>query len=297
MSRLFTWLGIGLLTVLGKLPYPLVARFGEGLGSLLYLFPSGRREVVRANLRLAFPDKSDAEIAELSRQSFRSVFRSFAERGIFWTGSEAQMRRWVQIDDRANLVALDGEPHILVTLHLSGVEAGAIRLTIYLRDHVGRSGASLYTKQKNALFDGFLKQARGRFGANMIARNDSVRDIIRCLKKGEALQLISDMDFGERDSEFVPFFGAQALTLTSVSRLARLTGAKVVPMYTEQLPDYRGYVLRILPAWDSYPGDSVTGDTRRMNAFFEDCIRPRIAEYYWVHKRFKHRPPGEPEIY
>lgn len=297
MSRLFTWLGIGLLTVLGKLPYPLVARFGEGLGSLLYLFPSGRREVVRANLRLAFPDKSDAEIAELSRQSFRSVFRSFAERGIFWTGSEAQMRRWVQIDDQANLVALDGEPHILVTLHLSGVEAGAIRLTIYLRDHVGRSGASLYTKQKNALFDGFLKQARGRFGANMIARNDSVRDIIRCLKKGEALQLISDMDFGERDSEFVPFFGAQALTLTSVSRLARLTGAKVVPMYTEQLPDYRGYVLRILPAWDSYPGESVTGDTRRMNAFFEDCIRPRIAEYYWVHKRFKHRPPGEPEIY
>lgn len=297
MSRLFTWLGIGLLTVLGKLPYPLVARFGEGLGSLLYLFPSGRREVVRANLRLAFPDKSDAEIAELSRQSFRSVFRSFAERGIFWTGSEAQMRRWVQIDDQANLVALDGEPHILVTLHLSGVEAGAIRLTIYLRDHVGRSGASLYTKQKNALFDGFLKQARGRFGANMIARNDSVRDIIRCLKKGEALQLISDMDFGERDSEFVPFFGAQALTLTSVSRLARLTGAKVVPIYTEQLPDYRGYVLRILPAWDNYPGESVTEDTRRMNAFFEDCIRPRIAEYYWVHKRFKHRPPGEPEIY
>ncbi|WP_422647637.1 Lipid A biosynthesis lauroyl acyltransferase [Cupriavidus sp. H18C1] len=297
MSRLFTWLGIGLLTVLGKLPYPLVARFGEGLGSLLYLFPSGRREVVRANLRLAFPDKSEAEIAELSRQSFRSVFRSFAERGIFWTGSEAQMRRWVQIDDQANLVALDGEPHILVTLHLSGVEAGAIRLTIYLRDHVGRSGASLYTKQKNALFDGFLKQARGRFGANMIARNDSVRDIIRCLKKGEALQLISDMDFGERDSEFVPFFGAQALTLTSVSRLARLTGAKVVPIYTEQLPDYRGYVLRILPAWDNYPGESVTEDTRRMNAFFEDCIRPRIAEYYWVHKRFKHRPPGEPEIY
>lgn len=297
MSRLFTWLGIGLLTVLGKLPYPLVARFGEGLGSLLYLFPSSRRRVVQANLRLAFPDKSPGEIAALSRQSFRSVFRSFAERGIFWTGSEAQMRRWVQIDDQADLVALDGEPHILVTLHLSGVEAGAIRLTIHLRDHVGRSGASLYTKQKNALFDGFLKQARGRFGAKMIARNDSARDIIRCLKKGEALQLIADMDFGERDSEFVPFFGVKALTLTSVSRLARLTGAKVVPIYTEQLPDYRGYVLHILPAWDNYPGASVTEDTRRMNAFFEDCIRPRIPEYYWVHKRFKHRPPGEPEIY
>ncbi len=125
MSRLFTWLGIGLLTMLGKLPYPLVARFGEGLGSLLYLVPSSRRRIVQANLRACFPDKSEAEIDALSRESFRTVFRSFAERGIFWTGSEAQMRRWVQIDDQADLVALDGTPHILVTLHLSGVEAGA----------------------------------------------------------------------------------------------------------------------------------------------------------------------------
>jgi len=297
MSRVFTWLGIGLLTVLGKLPYPFVARFGEALGSLLYLVPSERRRVVQANLRLCFPDRTEAEIDELSRQSFRILFRSFAERGMFWTGSEAQMRRWVQIDDQADLVALDGTPHILVTLHLSGVEAGAIRLTINLREHLGRSGASLYTRQKNDLFDHFLKHARGRFGANMISRNDSARDILRCLKKGEALQLIADMDFGERDSEFVPFFGVQALTLTSVSRLARLTGAKVVPIYTEMLPDYQGYVLRILPPWEDYPGASVTDDTRRMNAFFEDCIRPRVPEYYWVHKRFKHRLPGEPEIY
>ncbi|MGY8526261.1 lipid A biosynthesis lauroyl acyltransferase [Paracidovorax citrulli] len=297
MSRFMTTLGIGLLTVLGKLPYPLVARFGEALGSLLYRIPSSRRRVVQANLRLAFPDKSDSEIEELSRQSFRSVFRSFAERGIFWTGSEAQMRRWVRIEDHADLVALDGTPHILVTLHLAGVEAGAIRLTIHLRDHVGRSGASLYTKQKNELFDAFLKKARGRFGAQMIARNDSARNVLRCLKQGQAMQLIADMDFGERDSEFVPFFGVQALTLTSVSRLARVTGAKVVPIYTEQLPDYQGYVLHILPAWENYPGESVTEDTRRMNAFFEDCIRPRVAEYYWVHKRFKHRPPGEPNIY
>jgi len=297
MSRLMTWLGIGFLTVLGKLPYPFVARFGEGLGSFLYRIPSGRRRVVRANLRACFPEKTDAEIDDLARQTFRMVFRSFAERGIFWTGSEAQMRRWVQIDDQADLIAMDGTPHILVTLHLAGVEAGAIRLTIHLREHVGRAGASLYTKQKNGLFDDFLKRARGRFGAKMIARNDSARDILRSLKQGEALQLIADMDFGERDSEYVPFFGVPALTLTSVSRLARVGKARVVPIYTEMLPDYQGYVLRILPPWDHYPGDSVTDDTRRMNAFFEDCIRPRIPEYYWVHKRFKNRPEGEPALY
>ncbi|ABF07040.1 Kdo2-lipid IVA lauroyltransferase/acyltransferase [Cupriavidus metallidurans] len=297
MSRIFTWLGIGLLTVLGKLPYPFVARFGEALGSILFMIPNPRREVVRANLRLCFPDKTDAEIEAMSRETYRKVFRSFAEGGIFWTCNEKKMRQLVQINDQGNLPSLDGSPHILVTLHLSGLEAGAIRLTMHLRDTVGRSGASLYTVQKNALFDDFLKVARGRFGANMISRNDSVRNILRVLKKGEALQLISDMDFGERDSEFVPFFGVEALTLTSVSRLARLAGAKVVPIYTEQLPDYKGYVLHILPPWDDYPGESVTDDTRRMNAFFEDAIRPRVPDYYWVHKRFKHRPPGEPDIY
>ncbi|EKZ97542.1 lipid A biosynthesis lauroyl acyltransferase [Cupriavidus metallidurans] len=297
MSRIFTWLGIGLLTVLGKLPYPFVARFGEALGSILFMIPNPRREVVRANLRLCFPDKTDAEIEAMSRETYRKVFRSFAEGGIFWTCNEKKMRQLVQINDQGDLPSLDGSPHILVTLHLSGLEAGAIRLTMHLRDTVGRSGASLYTVQKNALFDDFLKVARGRFGANMISRNDSVRNILRVLKKGEALQLISDMDFGERDSEFVPFFGVEALTLTSVSRLARLAGAKVVPIYTEQLPDYKGYVLHILPPWDDYPGESVTDDTRRMNAFFEDAIRPRVPDYYWVHKRFKHRPPGEPDIY
>ena len=297
MSRIFTWLGIGLLTVLGKLPYPFVARFGEALGSILFMIPNPRREVVRANLRLCFPDKTDAEIEAMSRETYRKVFRSFAEGGIFWTCNEKKMRQLVQINDQGDLPSLDGSPHILVTLHLSGLEAGAIRLTMHLRDTVGRSGASLYTVQKNALFDDFLKVARGRFGANMISRNDSVRNILRVLKKGEALQLISDMDFGERDSEFVPFFGVEALTLTSVSRLARLAGAKVVPIYTEQLPDYKGYVLHILPPWDDYPGESVTDDTRRMNAFFEDAIRPRVPDYYWAHKRFKHRPPGEPDIY
>jgi Kdo2-lipid IVA lauroyltransferase/acyltransferase len=297
MNRLFTWLGISLLKILGKLPYPMVARFGEAIGDCLYLLPSRRRRIVDANLRVCFPECSPVEIRNLTRETFRSVFRSFAERGIFWTGSEAQVRRWVKVDDQANLVALDGTPHIAVTLHLSGVEAGSIRLNLHLRDHAQHGGACLYTMQKNRLFNEFLIRARGRFGARMIARNASAREILRCTKNGEGLQLIADMDFGERDSAFVPFFGVPALTLTSVSRLARASGAKVVPIYTEVLPDYEGYVVHVLPAWEDYPGDSILEDTRRMNAFFEDCIRPRVSEYYWVHRRFKNRPQGEASIY
>ena len=149
----------------------------------------------------------------------------------------------------------------------------------------------------NPVLDDAIKALRSRFGATMVSRNENIRQIMRTIKRGEALQLISDMDFGERDSEFVPFFGVPALTLNAIPRMASMTGAKVVPMYTEILPNYEGYALRILPAWENYPTGDLTADTRRMNAFFEDAIRPRITEYYWVHKRFKHRPEGMPGIY
>jgi KDO2-lipid IV(A) lauroyltransferase len=297
MKRFFTLLGIGFLQLLSFFPYPWIARFGEGLGSLLYRIPSSRKRVVQTNLRLCFPEKSTDEIERLSRDTFRTVFRSFAERGIVWCGSEKQVRKWVQIEDHAGLSGLHGTPHIMVTMHLAGVEAGALRLTLYLREHTPTSGNSLYTAQSNKLFDSYVKRWRSRFGANMISRSDNIRDVVRLIKKGEVMHLITDMDFGLRDSVFVPFFGVQACTLAAVSRLARMTGAKVIPAYTELLPNYQGYKMHILPPWDDYPTADVVADTRRMNAFFEEQIRPLIAEYYWVHKRFKNRPEGEKGVY
>lgn len=296
IGRLFTWLGIGLLHALSYLPYALVARFGEALGSLLYRIPSRRKRVVQTNLRLCFPEKSEAEREALARETFRMVLRSFAERGIFWCGSGAQMRRWVRIDDQADLVALHGTPHIVVTLHLAGVEAGGIRVTQHLQDNA-IPGNSLYTTQSNRLFDAHMKRWRGRFGGNMIARTQNTRDVVRLIRKGEVMQLIADMDFGARESVFVPFFGVPAASLAAVSRLARLTHAKVIFAYTEMLPDYQGYCVHLLPPETDFPTDDVVADTRRMNAFFESVIRPRIAEYYWVHKRFKTRPEGEPNPY
>ena len=296
IGRLFTWLGIGLLYALGRLPYGFVARFGEALGSLLYRIPSRRKRVVHTNLRLCFPDKSEAEREALARDTFRMVLRSFAERGIVWCGSDAQMRRWVQLDDQANLLALHGTPHMIVTLHLAGVEAGGIRVTQHLRDH-GIPCHSLYTTQSNQLIDGYIKRWRSRFGANMIARTQNTRDVVRLIRKGEVMQLIADMDFGARESVFVPFFGVPAASLAAVSRLARLTQAKVIFAYTEMLPDYQGYCIHLLPPADDFPTDDVIADTRRMNAFFETVIAPRITEYYWVHKRFKTRPDGEPGVY
>ena len=96
---------------------------------------------------------------------------------------------------------------------------------------------------------------------------------------------------------FVPFFGVDAATITGVSRMARLAGARVLPCITRMLPRGGGYVVRFLRAWENYPGASIEADTRRMNVFVEEQVREMPEQYLWVHRRFKTRPPGEPGYY
>ena len=109
--------------------------------------------------------------------------------------------------------------------------------------------------------------------------------------------LYPDMDLGSRDSVFVPFFGIQAATVSSVSRICRLAGVKLLPVVIRQLPAGRGYVARIYPAWESYPSASLEADARRMNAFIEQRVREMPEQYLWTHRRFKTRPPNEPRYY
>jgi KDO2-lipid IV(A) lauroyltransferase len=105
------------------------------------------------------------------------------------------------------------------------------------------------------------------------------------------------MDFGPRDSVFVPFFGVPAATITGLSRMARLAKAVVVPVVTRQLPGGRGYVLTFHPAWSDFPTADARADARRMNAFIETCVLEMPEQYHWLHKRFKTRPPGEERFY
>jgi KDO2-lipid IV(A) lauroyltransferase len=105
------------------------------------------------------------------------------------------------------------------------------------------------------------------------------------------------MDLGARDSVFAPFFGVPAATITGLSRIARLTGAIVVPCVTREIDSGRRYAVRLYPPWESFPSADETADARRMNAFIEARAREMPAQYYWLHKRFKTRPPGEASPY
>lgn len=293
LSRLGAHLAIGLLKFLALLPYGFVARLGDGLGWLLYQIPSSRKRVVHVNLSLCFPEWSAAHREEIAQKHFRHAIRSYVERSVQWFGSAEKLKRLIQVDSEVDLLDPDMPPTLLLGAHFVGIEAGSVFINYSLHRQCG----ALYQPMSNKVLDDVAKAARGRFGADMASRADSARIVLRWLRDRKPVMLGADMDYGMRNSTFVPFFGVPACTLTAVGRLAEVGHAQVLPFIGEVLPNYKGYRLKVFKPWDNYPTGDADADARRMNAFLEEQIPLMPEQYYWVHKRFKTRPPGEPSVY
>ena len=150
------------------------------------------------------------------------------------------------------------------------------------------------------MFDEALRKGRLRFTpdeSNLIAREAGIKPIIRAMRDGRPFLMLPDMDFGRRESVFVPFFGVPAATLTAPARLTMATEGQVIPVVTRFLPNYQGWQVIFYPAWDDYPGGDIEAATARMNAFIEARVLEAPSEYFWSHKRFKTRPEGMAGVY
>jgi Kdo2-lipid IVA lauroyltransferase/acyltransferase len=293
LSRYGAKFAIALLKLFALLPYGFIARLGDGLGWLLYQIPSHRKRVVHINLKLCFPEWNDERCEEVAQKHFRHAIRSYLERSVQWFGSAKKLEKLVHVDSEIDLNDPDLPPTLFLGFHFVGIEAGSIFLNYSLH----RTCGSLYQPMSNPELEAVAKAARGRFDAEMASRADSARIVLRWLRDRKPVMLGADMDYGMRNSTFAPFFGVPACTLTAVGRLAKVGHAQVVPFIGEVLPNYKGYRLKVFKPWENYPTGDDDLDARRMNGFLEEQI-PRIPEqYYWVHKRFKTRPPGEPGFY
>ncbi|UCH48938.1 MAG: lipid A biosynthesis acyltransferase [Betaproteobacteria bacterium] len=290
---MLTRIALALMWLLHFLPSTLLASTGELLGLLIMGLVRERRNVVRINLELCFPDLSKAQRKRLARAHFRAFGRALAETTIAWWSDVERVRALATVEGKQHFdVANRAGPVIVLAPHFVGVEILAIRLSIE------ENAQSMYSRQKNAVFNRFLISRRTRFRPIRLAsRQDGIKPLVRGLKARLPLFYLPDMDFGPRDAIFVPFFGVPAATIDAVPRLAALTGAAVVPVLIEQKPAGQGYLIRFLPAWENYPTRDFSADTLRMNRFIEDCVRAAPEQYFWIHKRFKTRPPGEKRVY
>jgi KDO2-lipid IV(A) lauroyltransferase len=292
LNLLPSWLGVCLLWLLHGLPLALQAAIGNTLGALMALLPSKRRRVVATNLALCFPEASPRTRQRWLRQTFQASLRATLEHGMLWWSSERRLRRLIHLENPDAALGDGKRPVIWLAPHFVGLDMGGIRLAAQYRLN------SVYSRQKNAAFDDILKRGRTRFGkTTLFARQEGIRPMIRSLRNGEPFYYLPDMDLGARDSVFAPFFGVPAATITGLARIAGLAGAAVVPCVTRQLPVGQGYVVRFYPAWENFPSGDLEADARQMNAFIEERVREMPEQYYWLHKRFKTRPPGEANPY
>ncbi|MBT9590847.1 MAG: lipid A biosynthesis acyltransferase [Thiobacillus sp.] len=292
LSLLPAWIGIGFLWLLHGLPLPLQAALGNALGWLLALIPGKRRHIVATNLALCFPDTPQSVRRRWLRLTFQASTRAVLEHGILWWGSAARVRRLVQIDNPEAAMGDGVRPVIWLAPHFVGLDMGGVRLTM------DRQIASIYAPAKNPVTDKYMRHGRTRFSdIVLIARTEGIQSTLRVIKSGLPFYYLPDQDHGRHNAVFVPFFGVSAATVSALPRLAKLTGAQIIPVVTTQLPGGRGYRVRFYPPWDNYPSGDLDADVARMNTFIEDRIREIPEQYLWLHRRFKTRPLGESSLY
>lgn len=287
-------LPVFLLWLLHFLPLSILARLGNGLGIVLFAVARSRRHIVEVNLRLCFPELDEGPRRQLAVEHFQALARSLLERSLLWWSRPERLRALLSMEGEEHLrqMVATGRPVLLLTPHFVGLDAGGAAIAMRF------NCASIYIAQPNPVFDRLLLRGRQRFGDQLLlSHKDSIRVSVKAMKAGRPLYYLPDMDFHSRDSIFVPFFGVSTATITGLSRLARLAGAAVLPCVTRILPGGAGYRVTIGEPWQDYPTDDVVADTARMNAWIESAIRTMPAQYYWVHRRFKTRPPGEDKFY
>ena len=273
------------------LPLRMIAAIGNAVGAIVYWLIPERRRVTHINLEKCFPQMPPRNRERLARAHFRAFCRSFIERGVLWWAPRERIERMVRIEGLEHLQAVVGGPVILLTPHFVGLEAPLFRISM---DY---PVASMYSRQKDPLFDRLMYLGRTRFGARLFPRQASVRESLRAIASGAIYYYLPDLDFGRRRSVFVPFFGVAAATVTGLSYIARFTAARVVPCVTRMLPGGKGYVARLYPAWTDFPSGDDTADARRLMSFVEERVLEMPEQYFWLHKRFKTRPEGEARFY
>ncbi len=289
------WAGLGLLRTVHTLPLPAQRRVGSALGGLFLRLARERRRIAEINLRLAFPERSEAWYRGLLRAHFQALGIALVETGLCWWSPAERLRPWIDVEGLEHLRSAHarGRGVILLGAHYTSMELG-LRLLDVIRDFPAAI-TPVYQIHKDPVMEAIITGHRERHSAGSLPHDDP-RAILRALKRGHIIWYAPDQAYGGPGSALVPFFGVPAASHTATSRLARISRAPVVPFFMRRTPEGR-YHLILRPAWDDFPSDDPAADTRRYHRFIEEEVRHAPEQYLWVHKRYKDRGPGLPDVY
>jgi Kdo2-lipid IVA lauroyltransferase/acyltransferase len=283
------WGAVFVFRQLCRLPWPLLLQLGKLTGLLIFHLARFRRGIVETNLRLCFPERDAAARRQLARAHYQALGIGMFEAGVAW---------WAPSDSLPPF-EIHGQQH----LEKAAAEGGVILLTAHFTtlEMTGRLLArhftlgGLFRPPKNPVVAHLMQ--RGRFDklTPAIPLND-LRGLIRALKNGSTIWYAPDQSRLTKFAEILPFFGVPALTNTATSRLAEMTGARVIPFFAYRRDD-GSYLLEIHPPLEHFPTPDPLQDSVRINTIFEQAIARAPEQYFWIHRRFKRRGPGYPKVY
>lgn len=275
-------------------------RWRLGLGAITAWFACRiarrRMQIVQRNLELCFPNLTQRQRNKMAAQHMRALVQTFLDRGVFWFGSPQQIRQLVSVSGHSRIAEMLNQHGAVMLLapHFIGLDAAATRLTLD-----GPAGATIYSPQRDPEIDALVRAGRARFNqVHLVNRKEGIRPLIRLIQQRIPIYYLPDMDFGRQGAVFVPFFGIPASTQTATAQLARKFNMPVLPVLCFWDPSTGHYRVEVRAPLEDFPGsDDLTTATARLNRHIESWVREYPVQYYWVHRRFKTRPPGEPKLY
>ncbi|QSX79487.1 lysophospholipid acyltransferase family protein [Agrilutibacter solisilvae] len=272
-----------------RLPQRALLAAGTLLHALAAPVLAGRRRIAARNIALCFPALDAAAQSRLLQSTMRDNVTGLLESLRGWFGRDADLHDLVAIEGLEHLRAAraGGRGALLVTGHMPHLELGGRMLGLALREPL----AIVARRNNRGCLQRFLEGARARAFHQVIDKKDA-RGLLRTLSRGGVVAWAGDQDFNYQ-SAFVPFFGVPAATISVMSQLGRRADAAVLPYGFQREADGR-YRLWIEPAWEPLPPAQ---DAARYMAWLERVVRRHPSQYLWVHRRFKTRPPGGPDLY
>ena len=288
-----TWLGFAFLWLMSVTPRRWRIALARWLGAMVMRRNHKRREIVQTNLAWCFPECSEAERERMAREFFRYLVQAILDTGLFWWGSERRFRRNIVLEnDQALAEALEsGRRVIIVTCHTPGLDRGGVALS------ADYPFETFVKEARNPLLEWMSARRRVRFNGLVFPRSGGLRPVVRALRQGYALYILTDEDLGPESSVFAPFFGIPRATLTTPSRLARMSGADVFTSLTYYDDAAGRYVVKIYDKLDDFPGEDEQQDATRLNGILEKMIREHPEQYMWSFRIFQTLPDGAPPPY
>lgn len=277
----------------GAMPLRLMGYLGRILGEILFRTLKSRRKITETNLKLCFPRLSDREISPIVRKHFQAMATSVFTSLIGWSASRERLAKLCRPADQSRWdeIIYSREPTILLAPHFTSLEVLGMSISSQT------DAAAMYSPRKNSHLDQFMLDQRRRFGMELFSSRSVSKSFIQAIRKGRVCYYLPDQDPRRRRSVFAPFYGIPTATYSTLGKIARLSGARVIPIMIKLRDDVTGFDVIIDPPLENFPVGDDIADSTTMNRAIERLIERNLTQYYWSHKRFKTRPPGEPSFY